>query len=151
MKLAEALILRADLQKRIEQLKSRIVANVMIQEGDEPAEDAQKLLADLERDSGELVGLIQRINRTNSQTELEDGLTLADALAVRDNLATRHRIYRDVGAEAVVSRNRFSRSEVKFVSTVSAGAMQAQADDLAREHRELDARIQATNWSTELL
>jgi hypothetical protein len=43
MKLAEALILRADLQKRIEQLKQRILNNVMVQEGDEPAEDPSQL------------------------------------------------------------------------------------------------------------
>ena len=35
MKLAEALIFRADLQKRIEQLNNRLKNNVMVQEGDE--------------------------------------------------------------------------------------------------------------------
>jgi hypothetical protein len=48
MKLAEALILRADLQKRIEQLKQRILNNVMVQEGDEPAEDPSQLLRELD-------------------------------------------------------------------------------------------------------
>ena len=36
MKIAEALALRADLQKRLEQLKQRLVKNARIQEGDKP-------------------------------------------------------------------------------------------------------------------
>ena len=40
MKLAEALALRADATRRIEQLRARIVASARFQEGEEPAEDA---------------------------------------------------------------------------------------------------------------
>jgi hypothetical protein len=40
MKLAEALALRAESNRRIEQLRSRIVDNARYQEGEEPAEDA---------------------------------------------------------------------------------------------------------------
>ena len=43
MKLAEALILRADCQKRIAQLKSRLLTNAKVQEGDAPAEPPQEL------------------------------------------------------------------------------------------------------------
>jgi hypothetical protein len=45
MKLAEALALRAEAARRIEQLRSRIVDNARYQEGEEPAEDASRLLA----------------------------------------------------------------------------------------------------------
>ena len=40
MKLAEALCVRADLQKRIMQIEDRLKSVVKIQEGDEPDEDA---------------------------------------------------------------------------------------------------------------
>jgi hypothetical protein len=43
MKIAEALALRADLQKRLEQLKQRLVKNARIQEGDKPEEDPAEL------------------------------------------------------------------------------------------------------------
>ena len=43
MKLAEALILRADCQKRIAQLKSRLLVNAKVQEGDAPAETPREL------------------------------------------------------------------------------------------------------------
>lgn len=49
MKLAEALILRADTQKRIAQLKERLLLNAKVQAGDQPAEKPESLLA--ERDA----------------------------------------------------------------------------------------------------
>ena len=39
MKLAEALILRADIQKWIEQVRNRLYNNVLAQEGELPSED----------------------------------------------------------------------------------------------------------------
>jgi len=66
VKLAEALALRADATRRIEQLRTRIVANARFQEGEEPAEDAQALLAEAGAVPDELEDLIRRINRTNA-------------------------------------------------------------------------------------
>lgn len=151
MKLAEALILRADAQKRIEQLKQRLLRNAKVQDGDKPAENPVELIAELDRIAADLTGLIQQINRTNAATTLADGATVSDALARRDVLAKQHAVYRDLAATATVDQTRYSRSEVKFVSTVDVAAIQRRADDLARRHRELDAAIQATNWSVDLL
>ena len=151
MKLAEALILRADHQKRLEQLRQRLLRNAKVQEGDTPAEDPRELLAEVERTAADLERLIQRINRTNAATNLDGALTIADALARRDNLASRHGVYRELAVSATIEQSRYSRSEVKFQSTVDVAATQRQADDLARQHRELDARIQEKNWTTELI
>jgi hypothetical protein len=150
MKLAEALIQRADAQKRIEQLKARIVRNARVQEGEEPAENPAALLEELERIATNLADLIKRINRTNSQTLIVEGKTLSDALAERDVLMVRRAAYQDLAQAASVSQDRYMRSELKFKSTVPVPDMQARADDLARLHRELDAMIQQTNWNTEL-
>jgi len=46
MKLGELLILRGDVQTRIQQVRERLVANAIVQEGDKPAEDPGKLLAE---------------------------------------------------------------------------------------------------------
>jgi hypothetical protein len=96
MKLAEALVLRSDQKKRIEQLKQRILRNAKVQEGEKPAEDPEALLQEMERISEELVVLIQRINKTNSVTEMEKGSTLADAIATRDILLLKDSVYRDL-------------------------------------------------------
>ncbi len=68
MKLAEALNLRADVQKRIASLKERLIRNAKVQEGDVPAEDPVVLLKELEGNIIELEKLIKAINKTNSLT-----------------------------------------------------------------------------------
>jgi cell fate (sporulation/competence/biofilm development) regulator YmcA (YheA/YmcA/DUF963 family) len=44
MKLAEALLLRADVQKKLESLRERISKNTVVQEGEKPSEDPNELL-----------------------------------------------------------------------------------------------------------
>lgn len=150
MKLAEALILRADAQKRVEQLKQRLLRSAKVQEGDPPSEDPSALVRELNLVAAELLSLIQRINRTNSATRLSGGETMSDALAVRDVLKIRQGVYRDLAAAAAVTQDRRTQSEVKFKSAVSVAKMQKQADELAKAHRELDAKIQAANWEQTL-
>ncbi len=151
MKLAEALIWRADAKKRLEQLKTRLVRVAKVQEGDAPAEDPKALLAEYERLAGEFGQIVRRINRTNSATELRASMTLADALAVRDVLILRVEALRSLAQAAIVTQDRYTKSEVKFRSTVDVADLQQQINRLAVEHRELDTQIQALNWQTELL
>ncbi len=147
MKIAEALALRSDLQKRLEQLKQRLVKNARIQEGDIPAENPVELESELEEVAQQLTAMIQRINRTNSSTRFGTQ-TLADALAVRDVLKMRYNVFRELATAASTAQGRTTRSEIKFISTVSVAATQRKADDLAREYRELDTRIQEADWLT---
>lgn len=151
MKLAEALILRADCQKRVEQLRQRLAKSAQIQEGEMPPENPQTLLAELETAVSELTGLIQRINRTNSQTELEAGIMISDALARRDTLVLKRSVYESLMNAASYIQNRYSRTEIKVLSTVNVAEIQSQIDRMARDYRELDTQIQAANWNTELL
>jgi hypothetical protein len=151
MKLAEALILRADCQKRFAQLKSRLLTNAKIQEGDKPAENPQELIRELEEVAGELVDLIKRINRTNSATIVANSKTLSDVLAERDVLALRRAAYGDLAQGAAIAHGRLTRSEIKYVSTINVAETQKRADELAKEYRELDARIQELNWQRELI
>ena len=151
MKLAEALLLRADSQKRIEQLKSRLLGNAKIQEGEQPAENPQELLGELQSVADQLVDLIKRINKTNSTTLFVDGQSIADALAERDVLVLRRGAYSDLAMYASMRHDRVTRSEVKYVATVNVVEIQKQSDELAKKYRELDARIQELNWKTDLV
>jgi len=151
MKIAEALILRADCQKRLAQLKTRLLNNARVQEGDQPAEEPQELIAEIERVAQELLDLIQRINKTNSSTIVEAGQTVSDLLAERDVIGLRRTAYAELAAGASARQDRFTRSEVKFVATVNVAEFQKRADGLAKEYREKDARIQELNWQTELI
>ena len=155
MKLAEALALRADATRRVEQLRTRIVANARFQEGEEPAEDAQALLAEAGAVLDELEGLIRRINRTNAATRIGPEGTITDALARRDVLRARHSVV-TAAADAAVGRSqagmgRQLRSELKMLAALPVAQLRAQADDLARQIRELDVRIQQSNWEFDLM
>lgn len=62
MKLAEALLLRSDQQKKLASLKQRINANVLVQDGDEPSEDPNELIKQvfaLTQESNQLICRIQ--------------------------------------------------------------------------------------------
>ena len=151
MKLAEALVLRADYQKRLEQLKFRLIRSAKVQEGDEPDENPTRLLDELEDVATRLAELIRRINRTNSVATLQNGVTFSDALATRDVLLKRRGVYAELANAAAIGLERYSRSEVKFKSTVSVSEIQSQVDALSREYRELDSRLQEANWAIELV
>ena len=151
MKLAEALILRADCQKRFAQLKSRLLANAKVQEGDQAAEDPKALAAEIEGVADQLADLVKRINKTNSATLFAGNGTISDALVDRDVLALRRAVYTDLAQAAAFTQDRYTRSEVKYVRTIDVVEIQKRADDFAKNYRELDARIQEFNWLTELV
>jgi hypothetical protein len=131
-------------------LKARILRSAKVQEGDQPAENPQDLLAEVERVADELARLVRRINLTNARTLFSENQSISDALAERDVLALRRAVYADLAQAAAISHDRYTRSEVKYRSTVNVAEVQKQADLLARSYRELDARIQELNWLTEL-
>jgi len=156
MKLAEALLLRADRNRTLEQLKQRIQVSARYQEGEKPPEDARDLVAAASTVLDELEGLIRNINRTNSGTVMADGRTLTDALAERDVLRLRFGLLK-ASADAASGGGqqqgvylRATRSELKFMRALDVKGLREQASDVARQFRELDARIQEANWTTEL-
>jgi hypothetical protein len=155
MKLAEALALRSDASKRFEQLRSRAQANARYQEGEAPAENAAELVAEADRVLEELEDLISRINRTNAATRLDEDMTVTDAIARRDVLRLRHALYTSV-ADAASGKSgpgmaRQMRSELRYVSAVTVSELRTAADEAAKQHRELDVRIQQANWETDLV
>ncbi|MFJ4253464.1 MULTISPECIES: DIP1984 family protein [unclassified Microbacterium] len=152
MKLAEALTARADLQRRIEQLRARITANARFQEGEEPSEDANALLVDAEADLARLRDLIRRINATNARLDLGADGTMTDALATRDVLRLRHSLLADAAASASGNTQfpRQMRSELRQISALPVAELRANADRVAQELRELDNRIQQANWTNDL-
>jgi hypothetical protein len=156
VKLAEALAERADAARRAEQLRARIVGSARYQEGETPAEDAQRLLVEVGAVLDQLEVLIRRINRTNVAVTVGDDGTLTDALARRDVLRLRHAVI-TAAADAAAGRDqrglavRQLRSELTMLSALPIADLREQADALARDIRELDVRIQRTNWEADLL
>ena len=153
MKLAEALALRADAARRVDQLRARITASARYQEGEAPAEDAAALLTEAGGVLAELERLIRQINRTNAATAA-DGGTLTDALARRDVLRLRHSVVTAAADAAAGEGHRGFppvRSERRMIPALPVAGLGAPADDLARQLREVDTVIQRMNWEVDLV
>ena len=143
MKLAEALSIRADLQRRISQLKSRLKDSSKIQEGDTPAEDVN----DLYKELGDC--LTYRINHTNMQT-VHEGETLTRMIARKDTLTLRISVMRDV-LKHVIENDRYGRNEIKYIRTIDVSAFRKEMDTCAKRLRELDLKLQSLNWTVDLI
>lgn len=150
MLLSEALASRAETADRLAEVKRRLALVAQVQEGDTPDENPQELIAEAERLMVRFEWLVRSINTTNSATAF-DGTTLSDALAKRDHLLSQRQFYTSVADEGSARRDRYSASEIRYVSTVDIQSLRKKADQAAKEYRSLDTRVQQVNWSTELI
>ncbi len=153
MKLAEALLERKSLKDQIGALKERATNDARVQEGDQPAEKPEDLVAEINRLAERLERLVIAINRTNAHAQLPDGRAIMEAIARRDMLKLRHQVAKDLAEAAAPERGgwRLTRSEVKFQPTIDIARWRREADALAKAYRELDAAIQAANWTIDLI
>lgn len=150
MKLAAALIERADLQTRLTQLQTRLLNNAKVQEDVKPNEDPKDLLKELDEISKQLEDYIYRINMTNAAT-LVDETPLTSLLAKKDVLTKKISILRAFLNESSALVDRYSLKEIKIDSTVDVAKLQKDLDALSKELRELDQKIQEINWTTDLI
>ena len=149
MKLAEALQLRSDLNKQIDMLQRRINNNIIIQEGDKPAEDPKELINQLNDCLNKQSDLIAQINLTNCKT-IVNGKSLTELIAEKDILMIKINAYRDIVSRASNIAGRMTRTEIRFMSTVNAREIQKEIDDMSASLRRLENTIQQTNWTTDL-
>ena len=151
MKLAEALILRSDLQTKLASLQQRINNNVLIQEGDQPSEDPEQLLKEAFAVNTELHDLIKRIHMTNAQAQTVQGQALLDVLNERDFLISQHRILQQAIDSTRRESARYSSSEIRWIKVVSVSDLQKQADQISQKLRQNNLEIQASNWQVDLI
>ena len=153
MKLAEALLKRAELKKAVEELKSRAHENASVQEGEAPFEDPDEMLSKAIQINDELTSLVKQINKTNQATITDDGQSLSEMIADRDSLLRKRSAVKSV-IEGASDRDRgwrFTRNEIKSVAVVDVKKLRKLSDDISAEYRNLDTRIQGINWQTELI
>ena len=150
MKLAEALNLRADLQKRIANLKERLIKNAKVQEGDIPSENPHTLINELNDNIIELENIIKLINKTNSSTYV-DNESISDIIAKRDALGLKISILRSFISESADKIERYSNKEIKILSTVNVAEIQKEIDNLSKEYRLIDTKLQGLNWTTDII
>ena len=150
MKLATALSERADIQRKISGLSTRLNMNAKVQEGDEPDENPYGLIDELNSAFLRLEELIAHINITNNETKY-NGKSITELIAKRDCLSNRIKILRSFLDEASSRVTRYSKTEIRINSTVDVAKLRKETDDLAKQLRETDELIQSLNWTTDLI
>lgn len=150
MKLAEALLLKSDYQRDIYELKTKIMHCSKIQEGEESLVNPDDLLSKLDEVFNKLELITKRINYTNSQIMI-NGQTLVDLILTRDAIKMKRKILTTLLDEATIKQDRYSQSEIKFVTIIDVLNIQRQIDDLSKRFRELDTQIQQLNWTHDLM
>lgn len=146
MILAEALAIRKDTQKKIELLQIRLLNNVRVQEGSQPAENPDELRKDIEANLTALSKLIFAINKTNMLT-LSNGQTLTQMLAQREVLDLRLQLLRALFDKATAA----PEGETRLVTTIDVKELMRDMDWYAKQLRQLDLKIDELNFSTELI
>lgn len=147
MKLAEALLLRSDLLKKIEHLQNRIRPVLIVSNERQPQEDPNELIAQLRNAVNELETLIIRINKTNNETQVEGEGLLMEALAKRDSLKMLSEKLRNIRYAAQINNS----GDTELKTTIDIKKLQVEMDQTGRAFRELDSKIQEVNWLTELI
>lgn len=150
MKLAEALQERADLNRKIEELKVRLGNSILVQDGEEPPEEPELLLKELNGSIERLEKLMADINLTNCRTKV-NGKSLTEIIARKDALLLKIAAYKDLVYEAGQNTSRARHTEIKVKSVLKASELQKSVDKMAKEARELDNTLQETNWKTKLI
>lgn len=151
MKISEALLNKADLEKKNLQILSRIKANATIQEGEESAENVESLLKIYSSNQFELEKISISIATTNAITKTSNGISIATAIVKKELLKKQIEAYREIYESGTVQNARYSNSEIKRVRTFKLEEVQSKIDSLSKEYRQLDYSIQEANWSNDII
>ena len=150
MKLAELLMNRADLDKKIRSIKARLTQNAKIQEGENSLEDTTDLLNELVECLVEYERVVKLISNTNYQTKVNKTESLLDFILKKEVLGKKHSALTNLYEAATTKEDRYRQSEIKFISNINGKEVQKMISKCAKEYRETDMKIQETNWKTEV-
>ncbi len=150
MKIAEALQERKDLQRKIQQLSSRISSSALVQEGETPLENPQNLIEELNKSVDRLNYLIKAINITNGSISV-NGKRIIEIISELSTLKIKLDIYRTIANEASRINERVSGTEIKLVCAISVEDLRKQIDAMEEQYRTLDNTLQQSNWLYDLI
>ena len=146
MKLAEALLLRSDLMKKIEHIQNRIRPVLIVSDDKKPQEDPTKLIAELRTAIQDLEILVIRINKTNNEININGEGSLMEALVKRDSLKMLSEKLRNIRYAAQIDNS----GDANLKTTIDIKKLQTEMNQTGRAFREIDSKIQELNWLTEL-
>lgn len=150
MKLGEALLKRDECIKKLENLKKRVKSNVVLKDDNENNENPNDLINEYLENNNELSDLIIKISNKEHNTKLEIGISIADAINIREKLYREMDIYKAILKELNSKDYRNAKNEIKMKVLVNVKEIQAELDKLTKAYNDIDVIIQSTNWNVDL-
>lgn len=150
MKLGEALLKKEEYIKKIDNLKKRVKNNVAIKEDNENNENPNDLIKEYIETNNELSDLMMKISNKENTTRLEIGISISEAINIRDKLSREMDIYKSILKELNSKDFRTAKNEVKMKVLVNVKDIQNEFDKLSKAFNDIDVMIQSANWNTDL-
>ena len=150
MKLGEAILKRDEYIKKQEELKKRVKSNVAVKDDNENNENPNDLIKEYIEINNELSDLIIKIDNKEHETKLHIGISISDAVRIRDKLYREMEIYKTVLKELNSKDYRNAKNEVKMKVLVNVKDIQTEVDKLTKAYNDIDVMIQSTNWNVDL-
>lgn len=150
MKLGEAILKRDEYIKKQDELKKRVKSNVAVKDDNENNENPDELIKKYIEINNELSDLILKIDNKEHETKLHIGISISDAVKIRDKLYREMEIYKTVLKELNSKDYRNAKNEVKMKVLVNVKDIQAEADKLSKAYSDIDVIIQSANWNVDL-
>jgi hypothetical protein len=152
MKLAEAILDRSEVTKRITELQGLISQNAVVQEGTDH-EDVEGYYRELIQcyDSQRLLN--EKINRANNTTPYDGDKTIfiCDALSRKENIDKQILSLTSLANSFRSNFNRHSLSEIRSVPTMDPKIIRKHISILQQQRKDLDRCIQKQNWSVDIV
>lgn len=150
MKLGEALLKKDEYIKKIDNLKKRVKNNILINEDNENNEEPNDLIKEYIKVNNELSDLIMKINNKEHSAKLEIGVSISEAINIRDKLSREIDIYKTILKEVNSKSYREAKNENKMTVLINVKEIQNEFDKLSKAYNDIDIMIQSSNWNTDL-
>lgn len=158
MKLGEALVRRKQLGQEITALMGQVKQQPVRASDGTPVKDANGQINKLSELITEKAVLEQQINNTNIQTKVEfmgHTVSVMQLISERDAIRLRESIYRDLAGQIKTGLNRNSyldrEHQIGTVTDYDLEQIQGIQQTAAKLGRELDTKLQETNWTADLI
>jgi hypothetical protein len=148
MKLAEAVNLRKNMRVKLASMNSLITQNLTHIEGDEPEEDVESLLSELNNLYDDYNRLIDAINNANNTFLPDIDSTLSQLIVKRDVLRQQAQAYRSMEGYAKTTPARMygQATMPKLITVVKGSDIRKAAESFESAARSADLLIQRLDW-----
>lgn len=156
MKLAEALMIRAELKKEIDILLDKIIESAVLHDDEEKLEDPNEYLLKLNNHLNELFLTEKKILKTNFESSFDEKRTIYEALLEKQHLARiLHRYERLIDSVKKKLKPFYYYEDIKKYEKpeclIDIKKLIFEKEQFENSYKKLNQQIQKRNWEIDVL